>query len=524
MSGGQSLKRIPVAGLPRPYYFSDIPEADPRDATETRWHPTTGFENVPVPGTASSATPDARTGPTLDLASRLTAQARQSTKEGKEAEGIRLHVLAAELRREAGRWALCVENYDALTRHYLARRDLKPALAYMRRMAFVAEHVVALPVRIESHLLASEVYLAAGRLPSAVEAAGKAASLALAVGDPALHERSGAAIATADRASRTLSALAGKAGTCQCGGRLPCQGCHDAADGMPVEFSVRALDIPTSLSRPGTSPWWSSRSQGAGIMMDQPGDKGEPPYWISHGVSDGRHVLLALPNWPSRALNAAKMMCAYSLDHPDGTECPSSAVLQVVTALEAFINAAIHFIGLEGAEAWEHHEEMPSTVFNQGKSKVDGSVHGRWKDIGIALFGDQWEASARIADFHLLIEVRKTIVHFKGADAEQIGPITMNPTMRLFEAHDGFRNVPGAIRPGPLPWVDRILTPHFAGWAVALGEHMITTFRDAWNEQVTALSMHELRERLRDMEDCLRHPPKDEAADGRRRKSPRGGV
>ncbi|MBE7198234.1 MAG: hypothetical protein INR70_10580 [Parafilimonas terrae] len=518
-----------------------IPDADPAHAPADHWIAATGFEPVVPPGTSGRGPGYAQA---LTRATDLTSKAGRPTGESGELtpEAAKLHVLAAELRREAGEWSLCAENYGAVTRHFLATKDHKPALAYLRRYLFVADWSAQPSLQIEAYLLAAEVYAELRHESAASKFLKQAAAAAVKHADfDALTRVSGrAAVVRA-----TLDAQSATGDTRKSG--LPYDECKDV-DREPAEFLFRAVGFETSPSRPASSPWWSIPNAGIDVMMELPGPAGDAPYWVAHGVRDGCHHLDALPNWSARAMRSAQAMRAYAAEHPDGFEGPSSAVLQVACALESFINTVIHFIGHDGCSrfqggrhgkamlaAGEEAEErikgkaertpeqctadelavkktrLLTNIIEGSKHKNSGELFLKWVTVGEFIFGPAWTALNRLDDLRLMMKLRSALVHYKEDNIEQIVPPGSRPheLASAFERHPDFKDA-RAIRPGPMPWVDRLLTPHLAGWAVTLGDELIAGFRASWRAEAEDF---ERQERFRAWDDeAWDDEPSDEAA------------
>ncbi len=520
MKDDTGMGRVGKARAPRQPLF--IPDADPQEASADRWFAATGFAPVETPAAA-----DRRIDPTaaLENAAALTqkADALAGGDAGAQSKAASLHVLAAELRREAGEWTLCAGNYEAVTRHYLARREHKTAWAYLSRMMFVADASQTPKLQIRAHLLASDVYRDARDFGSAMASARRAAILAARSSDFGALSRT-ATCASAIRAAAAVPPEAGAA--CKCGGPLPCAECRKGADHAPAEFLIRAVGVESTPSRPASSPWWSAGQQGIDRVMELPGPSGETPYWVAYGIDDGRHSLFALPNWSARAMRSARAMHAYSVDHGDGFEGPSSAILQVTCALESFINTVIHFMGQDDGARFRggrhakrildaagdstakvRKDKAPGHVTDADKQEeaarrkarslgqiLDGSKHRyagslaeKWTVVGECLFGEDWLELNRIEDLRLMLSLRSALAHFKEDNIEQIAPPASapHPLIAEFEIHPDFQGG-NAMRPGPMPWIDRLLTPHLADWAVTLGEDLIAGFRASWQAETEA--------------------------------------
>jgi hypothetical protein len=487
-----------VREAPRNQAVYFVPTTDPASVPADRWLAATGFELLAGP--IAPTGPASATEAALHRAASLTTEALQVAEldnaEAK-ARAANLHILAAELRRESGEWSLCVGNFDALTRHFLKIRNYPLALAYMRRLLVVADHAER-AVRIDASMLSAKVYREVRDYASATAMATRAAGLAVAASDAERLTRVGACLGDIHHATEMAPAADAEGSTCVCGSNLSYASCCKRADVAPVEFSVRAVGFTSSAARPVRSPWWSNAHEGIDVFLRRPGDGGETPYWVSHGVDDGRHVLVTLPNWVARAMQSARAMQAYSGDHPEGYEGPTSVVLNVSCALEAFMNAVIHFIGHDDGARFLK-TKVSRERFNQGKSKNDGGLADRWVDVAGGLFGQEWIEENRIADLRLFMRLRSSLAHYRDNNIEQIAPSPAKPHRLIsdFLSHDDFQ-FEGAIRPGPAPWVDRLLTEHIGAWSITLADELIAAFRDAWSAEV---ERSEVDERLGGHED-----------------------
>lgn len=459
-----------------------VPRVDPERPAGKRWIAASGFETLDGPP-APSGPPEA-----IERALRTaTAWTNEALALAKPDDGAlpdkaaHLHTLAADLRRESGAWAACTENFRALTRHHLARREMKMAMASMHRLVIVSSYSEIVAERIDADILASEVYRAFNDFDAASAAMTRAAVLAVRHSDLVALGRISTAVGAIHEDSVSFSARMKEKATCACGSTLRYGRCCKKADRPSAEFRSRAVGLRTSTMRPASSPLLSTAKDGLYAFMERPPQSGETPYWVSHLIEDGCHVLVTLPNWTGRAMTAARAMHRYSVEHPEGFEGPSSTVLQVHCALEAFINGALYFITDDDDGQWEGR--LPEQRLAKGKWKNEGALALRWAQVGKGVLGKDWGARNRLDDLALLVRLRSALVHYKETNIEQIfpEPDVGHKLIVAFQKHEDFA-LPGAIRSGPGPWVDRLLTPHLSGWAVALGEELISSFRNAWNE------------------------------------------
>ncbi|CAA2136901.1 hypothetical protein [Methylobacterium bullatum] len=219
--------------------------------------------------------------------------------------------------------------------------------------------------------------------------------------------------------------------------------------------------------------------------MERPGPAGECPNWVGVRIEDGRQSLVTLPNWSGRAMRAARVTSRLSLSDPDATEHPWSTVLQVACGVEAFINAVEHFIARSGLERWGHIEFPARTA--DADPEHQGSTVKRWAGIAAALFGPEWPKSMRLEDLDSLMALRNTLVHFKGDHEERIAPVALKEPAMLRRFKGCFE-----MRDPPRPWIDRVLTPGLATWAVDLGDGLIAAFRNSWQEQLDRIAIENL--------------------------------
>ncbi|MGN8094772.1 hypothetical protein [Methylobacterium sp. 22177] len=420
----------------------------------------------------------------LERAATLTARAKAPLDREDEAEARRrasLHLLAAELRREAGAWDLCVENYDALTRHYLTRQDLRAAGAYLRKLMFVSERSPRSPERMEACLLAASVHLAFRQPAPANAAASEAAHVAARSSDPAGLERAADLFRRigelgAEDPVRSLTA------GCACGGPGTYIACCGAVAGeVPAEFQVRVVGPAAAPTESQANPWLAPGRTGIDVVLGHPGAAGECLNWVAVRVEGGRQSLITLPNWSGRAMRAARTALAMSLEDPDGTEGPSSAVLQVACGLEAFMNAIGYFVARSRKERWEG-SDLPASVLTIDKDHFrPGPLSQRWETVANALLGPEWAKAARLEDMRRLMQLRNALVHFGSQNEEQLVPARK-------EEHELLERFRGLVpfRAAPRPWVDRLLTPELAEWSIVLGEGLIASFRMAWHQRQEA--------------------------------------
>lgn len=434
---------------------------DPQEPVSDRWFAASGFETVRRP--SEDHPPLAERLADLDRADAITREAAMPGAVRPASLRAALHLLAVELRREAGAWTECRENFEALARHYVDVGDRRTANAYVDKLLFVAEFSGVDAIRIEAYAFAASLFIELGSVDRAKVLADKASELGQGCTDEKLLRR------VADLAARFDDAgVAKRLGRRKQPAWVPVP--------APLEFRFRGVPVDPAGIRYG----WSSASftpgSGLDLAMRKPDGAGECRYWVSHRVSAGRIQVMVLPNWSGRAMQAAKSMVELSLANRKDTAAPSSAILQVSCALEAFINSVVHFIRSLDEHCWTG-TNLP--YYCRPSEDIGGlkiSTLTMWTDVTIGLFGEQWATPALRGDFKLLYEIRDVLVHFKGGNEEEILP-------DCSKAPEIFRKIEKLkiyTQPGPAAWIDRALTPELAGWAVTVGEGMIAAFRNAW--------------------------------------------
>ncbi|MCB4802166.1 hypothetical protein QO001_001426 [Methylobacterium brachiatum] len=441
-----------------------FPAADPKETSRDRWFPASGFEEIKGPD--PDRLPPAERDALLSRAVTVTNEAVAARKKGRRAEAAGLHVLAAELRREAGAWAACIENYAPLCRHHLDEGDRATADAYVQKLVFVSNFLGDEAPDGKHIAGAMSVLVALGKLWAAAAIAPLAGEHAKRhedpcvcgiAGDPAAYAGDGRPKRGKGNPRRDDRALAGR------------------PDSPALnEFRFRAVPVETSAARPAGSPWWSEARPGVEMLVEPPGAGGEGRYWVAHRVSNGIHQAVALPNWSCRAMQAARTMVAVSKADPQGTDGPSAAVLQVCCALEAFINAAIHSIFNSEREKWRL-VKLPDYCTDPGvhQGELKPPLE-KWGQLPNAIFGAGWIEQQTWFQLTLLFDLRNHLVHFRGDKEEDI--FGSGAKLRLV----GHLGNHAKMRPAPGHWVDRVLTPELARWAVDLGDKVILAFRTAW--------------------------------------------
>lgn len=434
---------------------------DPQEPVSDRWFAASGFETVSRPSEGHPPVAERRAD--LDRADAITLEAATPGALRPASLRAALHLLAVELRREAGAWTECRENFSALARHYVDVGERRTANAYVEKLLFVAEFSGVDAIRVEAYEFAASLLIELKMVDRAKVLADKASELAQGCTDEELVRR------VADLATRFEEASVGK----RLGRRMQPAWAPEPA---PLEFRFRGVPVDPAGIRYG----WSSASftpgSGLDLAMRKPDGAGECRYWVSHRVSAGRTHVIVLPNWSGRAMQAAKAMVDLSRANQEDTAAPSSAILQVSCALEAFINSVVHFIRSLDEHCWTGTDlpEYCQRSYDIKDLKIPTST--MWTDVALSLFGQGWATPELMKEFKLLYEIRDVLVHFKGGNEEEI----LEEGSKAPEIFRKIEKLKLHTRPGPAAWIDRALTPELAGWAVTVGEGMIAAFRNAW--------------------------------------------
>ena len=386
------------------------------------------------------------------------------------ATAARLHVLAAELRAEAGCHARCAENFHALTMLHYRRREHRLAVTYMRKLMHVAPLMTDPRARMKAAFLAALVFVSVGRGGDATLRAAEGTRIAEALGDASAIAR-GARIAAA---AGNLPASSDTA-ECGCGRRRIYAECCGAGDEIPVELSLRVHRAGADLHWRG-SAWWAPNQHPLDLLMRDPGLFGEPTDWATWKVEEGRYRLHSIPNWYGRSMASARTMAEFARERPNDTTGPTSAVLLSAGAVEAFVNACVHFMGKDHRGRWDHYgideKVFESTkAFGKEKSTI---VRLRW--LIRNLFGKKGFRHFPLKDLERLFDIRNALVHFHADEnAALIAPWSddVPSWMRKAASH---RVSQGA----PLPYVDRFLNEDLAIRSVDVVVSTVRAFRQAW--------------------------------------------
>lgn len=478
-SGVRDVPRLPPAVLPA---------ADARTVPGGAWFGADRLEGV-ADGTASGIGDDVDA---LQRARRLTDSATALDPDGRGGpsdRAVRLHVLAAELKRLNGGEAECLVDYMAISRHFQLRADYGVALSYMHKAMHVAERSSSPASRLAAELLAAETYVKVCQGAKAREAAGRASILAADIGDAASRTRA-LSLADASRASMELCPQ----DPCPCGGdgRRPFAECCGTTDhGIQGELSVRVLGAD---GKAVPSPFWSPGTSGIDVLMAPPRTGGrECLTFYSWGVEKGRHSLLSYPNRSARAMNAAVKLLGMAWDNEEDTAAPASAILQAVCALEAFTGAWKFFMQRETGDRGWPRDAGPRDAASSGRRKgkrSDGKLSGTWLRMGRATFHEDWSLPREaLRDFNALYSLRTTIAHSLG-DPEKVTPGDGVPNEHVQYLLE--RKV--RLRPPPANWADRVLSPWVAEWAVGVAAARIAEVREAYAKHRFTTAMRERAE------------------------------
>lgn len=456
---GRRIVRVSGAARRMPPGMRSWPAVDPANGPVDAWF---GAGRLVRPGDAVTAGVHAADD-VLEPARRMSARARelyaQDGEDVDEAMSLRTH--AAELKRGAGKPAEAFEDYEALARHYLAAMAPKPAIAYMRKALHVSSLDADALVRVSGRLLAAEIYVGVRRPGQATHMARKAEEFALGAGLADLALRADA-ISAAAAATEPLPR-----GRCACEAETDFSDCCGIADVPPVEFSDEALAV---VDRRTPGPFRRGGWTALETLM-RPAVGTERLTWYAWRVKDGCHSLVAYPNWSGRALRAATEMAEVARSR-NSAEAASSAVLQAYVALESFLTAWKSLSRLGGGFPSPMVEK---TALDTTGAKEKSRLPGHWRQFAKANFGDAWQPPDRKA-FDELAAIRHHICH-GAATAETVVPVTTRHATSVAY----FESLGHEVGKAPAPWIDRIMTPALATWAVDVAKSQIAAVRQAWD-------------------------------------------
>lgn len=441
---------------------------DPMESVPDAWFVATDFTEVKEP---KSVEMSHEREASLSRAKLITRDALSTSAAGNDyclARGAGMHLHAAELRRQAGAWAECSENYEALALYHQRIGNSTAVEAYVRRVIFVSNYNDCNINRAKAFIFALKMYCEVGNFKKAWSIVGRAFELVKECGDSELSGR------VADLAAHVSAARRG-------GGSKRQSKVGWSSAPKPSEFDLQAVPAdPGTLPELGSPGPFATRS-GFDLLMQKPGAGGECRYWVTHRVSDGSHDIITLPNWYGRAMGAASAMLKFSDNDRSSTEFPSSVILQVSCALEAFMNSVVHFIRSSRHSRF-YYEKLPDYCFPDFDLNKDrSSTIEKFRDISEALFSEDILLKEQIVEVVLLFVIRNQLVHYKGDNEERIvfdDAVTHPMTKRIGER--------AKRRKKPGPWVDKVLTFELAEWAFQLGETSIEAFRTAWERREAA--------------------------------------
>lgn len=373
---------------------------------------------------------------------------------------------AAEAKRLAGFPAEAFEDYEALTRHHLANGSLKSAIAFMRKALHVSDVSEDVEVHVGARLLAAKTYVAARQPERALEMADAAKAMAEGAG---FVRPKADAVALRELAKWTPALRHGR---CACGRGIEYSRCCGAADTEPVEFLEEARrlfgEIVTGARR--------QRGLRALETLMRPSQGTDDLTWYAWSVEDGCYRLVAYPNWSGRALRAAEFMAGVARERKCAASV-SSAILQSFVAIEAFLNSWKSLARMSVGE----EVETPKDTQPEGRRDKRGKNEGRSKVVGgwtkavHATFGDECPIPDR-EGFEKLAELRNELVH-SAAPLETVFPRAAEPNGFV----DFFTKAECELGPEPAPWMDRIMMPDVADWAVGIAKAQIAAVREAWD-------------------------------------------
>jgi hypothetical protein len=181
------------------------------------------------------------------------------------------------------------------------------------------------------------------------------------------------------------------------------------------------------------------------------------------------------------AFKAAKR----AFDHANHPEALSDdtlpAILMSVTAAEAFINELAEFLNVASRVRTPSLETCAELL--REIEEYQGQVTLKYHVAALALRGQIFDAGAQpFQDFAQLVKLRNAIVHLKpGGNGRKIADALAQRGLALSdEATKG------------LPWLDRLLAPQTAKWAVQTARNMMLAVLAMANEHFRNQEFNEL--------------------------------
>jgi len=481
-----------------------------------------------VEGRGAASHPRIRDEKALGAARSLSGRAAELSRgePRNEVEIASLRVLAAEWKRSAGAPEEAFADYEALARHYRSVGNLRAAMAYMRKAHHVSRTAADPRIQIQGRMIAIDVYRDVGRLGSMVRHAREVARIAGKAGLEREKSLADGLLRDLPATDREESDLCG----CRTGKRY--RRCCGAADVEPVEFGAKARRFPANIT---AGPFRNGGLSGLESLM-RPPDGGEALTWYAWQVKDGCHRLMANPNWSGRALATAKRMARLAR----AEDCPysaSSAVLQAFVAVEAFLTSWRSLSDFEGSLApvvqddvsdedvgpqvpietgadarTDDGEDADKRVrietgadARAGSGKVGKAFFQSWSAFASERLGSAWrpadeEGARRLAS------LRNALCHHASHVQEVIPRGRDKDGLIAY-----FRGLGLETRAAPSPWIDRIMTPDVADWAVRIASGEIEAVRKAWKADERSA---EWLERWEDQDEDEAHAEAAERAAG----------
>lgn len=374
---------------------------------------------------------------------------------------------AAEGKRLAGVPAEAFEDYRELARHYLATGAFKSSIAYMRKALHVSDMAGNAETAVAGRLLAAETYVAVRQPTLAKEQAKEARTLAE-------QARLGKAVTTTaddliDAAGHTPQLSKER---CICRKPAKYLECCGTADTVPVEFSPEGLRA-FGIAAPGLPRQGGWR---AIETLMRPEEGTEPLTWYAWLIEDGCHRLVAYPGWSARSLRMAERMARIAR-RKDCAEAAAEAVVASFVALESFLVSWKSLRRMDGKRQAHAAPPLKPNVKRNRTDKVDApsKLVDEWTDEVRSMFG----ADCPLPDgpgFLALANLRNELVHDGSVRNTVIEAPVKPDSFIVFLQEAGCH-----IRPAPAPWIDRIMTPDVADWAIRIAEVQIAAVREWWD-------------------------------------------
>lgn len=157
----------------------------------------------------------------------------------------------------------------------------------------------------------------------------------------------------------------------------------------------------------------------------------------------------------------------------DSAEAATEAVLASFMALESFLVSWKSLLRMDGKRQASVAQDQKSD--KDGKKGSPSKLFNVWTDAVRKSFGSECTVPDKKC-FETLAKLRNVLVH-NASVQETVIPAPPQPDHLI-----AFLQEAGcATRPAPLPWIDRIMTPDVADWAIRVAKVQIAAVREWWD-------------------------------------------